>query len=96
MRRAGRVDANQAGIVAALRKAGATVQILAAVGDGCPDLLAGYRGGNWLLEVKDGMQPPSGRLLTPAQREWHRTWRGQKVVVESVAEALQAIGATVS
>ena len=44
------VDANQPEIVAALRAAGATVQHLHEVGQGCPDILAGFRGRNYLID----------------------------------------------
>lgn len=93
MRRAAKVDANQAEIVAALRAVGATVQPLHAVGQGCPDLLVGYRGINFLLEVKDGEKPPSARKLTPDQVSWHDTWRGSSWVVMNPKMALQVIGA---
>lgn len=65
----GKPDANQAAIVAALRKAGVSVQSLSAVGSGCPDLLCSYHGYVTLLEVK---QP--GKNVTPAQRRWHAAW----------------------
>lgn len=95
MRRAAKVDANQAEIVAALRKVGATVQSLAATGSGVPDLLVGFRGNTFLIEVKDGRLPPSARELTPDQIEWHVEWRGGAcTVVNSVDEALAFIGAT--
>ena len=93
MRLAAKVDRNQSEIVAALRKAGATVQILSAVGKGCPDLLAGFRGANWLLEVKDFAKPPSERRLTEDQVEWHGGWKGQVAKVETVGAALAVIGA---
>ena len=93
MRRAAKVDANQREVVAALRGAGATVQPLHAVGEGCPDLLVGYKGLNLLLEVKDGGKPPSAQKLTPQQEIWHRDWRGHRVVVNSPEDALAAIGA---
>lgn len=92
MRRQAKTDANQAEIVAALRRVGASVQPLHAVGNGCPDLLVGFRGLNYLLEVKDGKKPPSARGLTPDQEIWHLAWWGQRAVVESVDEALAAIG----
>ena len=95
MRRAAKVDANQREVVAVLRDAGATVQLLHAVGEGCPDLLVGYRGGNYLLEVKDGSKPPSAQKLTPQQEIWHRDWRGHRVVVNSPEAALAAIGVIV-
>ena len=65
MRRAA-VDANQAEIVKALRKVGATVQPLHRVGQGCPDLAVGHGGVNHMIEVKDGSKPPSARGLTDA------------------------------
>lgn len=91
MRRAAKVDANQADIVAALRKIGASVQPLHAVGQGCPDLLVGWRGMNTVLELKDGNKPPSARKLTKDQEEWHANWRGQVAVVETVEQAIEAI-----
>ena len=48
-----RTDGNQAEVVAALQAYGASVQSLAGVGKGCPDLLVGFRGVTYLLEVKD-------------------------------------------
>lgn len=94
--RAAAVDANQPEIVAALRGVGATVQLLHKVGKGCPDLAVGWRGWNYFLEVKDGTKPPSARVLTDDQVEWHGGWKGQVAVVKSVDEALQAIGARVA
>lgn len=91
MRRAAKVDANQPEIVAALRKSGCSVEHLHQVGKGCPDLLVGVAGINILMEVKDGAKPPSARKLTPDQVEWHGKWLGQKVVVSTVEEALQAV-----
>jgi hypothetical protein len=95
VRRAAKVDANQRQVVAALRGAGATVQLLHAVGEGCPDLLVGHLGVNYLLEVKDGQKPPSAQKLTPQQEIWHRDWRGHRVVVNSPEAALAAIGVIV-
>lgn len=93
MRRAAKTDANQAEIVKALRAAGATVQSLAAVGQGVPDLLVGIRGQTLLIEVKDGKRPPSERRLTPDQLEWHGAWRGGAVaVVDGVEAALRVLG----
>lgn len=93
MRRAARVDDNQPEIVAALRAVGATVEPLHFVGRGFPDIAVGYRGYNYLIEIKDGAKPPSKRRLTVDERDWHDQWRGQVTVVESVDQALKAIGA---
>ena len=92
MRRAAKIDANQPAIVAALRRAGASVQPLHSVGGGCPDLMVGYRGLTYAIEVKDGAKPPSARKLTPDQIEWHAAWRGHVDVVTGVDEAFRAVG----
>ena len=93
MRRAAKVDDNQGEIVAALRGVGASVELLHRVAGGCPDLLVGWRGQNFLIEVKDGAKPPSERKLTGWQQDWHAAWRGSVAVVTTVDEALAAIGA---
>ena len=93
MRRAAKVDANHGEIVAALRKAGAGVCDLSAVGQGCPDLLVSYQGRWNLLEVKDGAKPPSARTLTQDQVKWHGRHHAKVHVVTSVDEALSAVGA---
>jgi Holliday junction resolvase len=94
VRRAAKIDANQTAIVSALRAAGATVQSLAAVGKGCPDLLVGHQGSTYLMECKDGRKSPSRRELTPDQIEWHVEWRGGPcIVVSSPDEALAFVGA---
>jgi hypothetical protein len=93
MRKASAVDANQSEIVDALRKVGATVTPTHATGAGFPDLAVGYKGVNYLLEVKDGAKPPSARKLTKAQIVWHRDWRGMVHIVNNTTEALAAIGA---
>jgi hypothetical protein len=93
MRRAAKIDANQTQVVEALRAAGATVQSLAAVGQGVPDLLVGFQGQTVLLEVKDGRKPPSERRLTDDQLKWHGAWRGGPLaVVDGVDAALRVLG----
>jgi hypothetical protein len=93
MRRAAKIDANQQAVVDALRQVGATVHSLAAVGGGCPDLLVGFRGRTFLMEVKDGNKPPSERRLTPFQVLWHEQWTGGSLtVVNSPEDALKVIG----
>jgi len=87
-RRAAKVDANQGEIVDALRAVGASVECMHAAHGGFPDLVVGYRGVNYLLEVKS----EKGRL-TKDQKAWHPAWRGQVAIVRSVEDALIAIGA---
>ena len=91
MRRIAKTDANQTVIVGALRKAGASVQTLAAIGAGCPDLLVGYNGVNYLFEVKDGNKIPSAQRLTIDQQHWHSVWKGAVHIVKSEDEALKIL-----
>lgn len=92
MRRNAKVDANHARIVAALRKYGATVQSLATVGMGCPDLLVGWNGRTILMECKDGTKPASARGLTTLQTKWINEWVGGSVaIVYDEAEALEIL-----
>ena len=94
MRRAAKVDRNQAEIVEALRRIGCSVQLLHTVGGGCPDLAVGKSGRTVFLEVKDGTKPPSARRLTDEQMIWHGSWTGGPVAV--VCDVESAIRAVVS
>lgn len=86
MRRDAKVDQNQREIIDALRRVGASVYPLHFAGKGCPDLIVGFRGRNFLLEVKT----ERGRL-NAEQRDFHQAWRGQVAVVRSRREAVEAI-----
>lgn len=84
MRRAAKVDGNQAAIVRALRKIGCDVYVI-----GKPvDLVCGYRARNFLIEVKD---PNGSNRLTPAQKEFIATWRGQVRICRSPEEAVRLV-----
>ena len=83
-----RADRNQPQIVKDLRKAGFSVQMLHEVGKGCPDILVGYWGMNWLFEIKDPEQPPSKRKLTSDEREFFKQWEGQAEIIHSAEEAI--------
>jgi Holliday junction resolvase len=91
MRKAAKIDDNQKAIVNVLRQIGASVQSLAATGKGCPDLLVGYHGINYLMEVKDGDKVLSKQELTIHQKHWHSIWRGSVHIVKSVDEALKIL-----
>lgn len=88
MRRDARVDANQPEIVAALVAVGATVQHLHMVGGGCPDILVGYRGRSYPIEIKS-----AEGVLTEKEGAWHEIWRGDVYIVRTAEEALRVIGA---
>lgn len=91
MRRAAKVDASQSEIVEALRAAGASVQLLHAVGKGCPDILVGYQSENYLLEIKSGER--NRNRLTLDEEVWIDAWEGQVEVVCDPIDALMVIGA---
>ena len=90
MRRAAKVDTIQPAITKALRQIGAKPQFLHTVGQGCPDLVVGYRGQNILLEIKTGTRDCDKRL-TADETLWHGSWPGQVAVVGSIAEAVEAV-----
>ena len=64
------------------------------VGHGFPDLVVGWMGHIHLVEIKDGLLPPSKRKLTPDEIEFHKKWKGFPVhVVNSFDEALEILQA---
>ena len=76
-------DENEPEIVEALEAVGASVLRLDDV-----DLLVGFRGINYLLEVKT----PKGKL-NKKQQKFFRSWVGQVNIVRTVDDALYRIGA---
>lgn len=85
MRYAARVDKNQSEIVSALRAAGAYVWII-----GLPvDLLVGYNGQTFLVEIKDGPKKP----LTRLQQDFFGNWIGGSLHrIDGPEDALRMIG----
>lgn len=86
-RAAYRVDSNQPAIVQALRDIGATVTVTAGLGDGFPDLVVGYRGVNYLAEIKRTHKSP----LTTDEKIWHKQWRGTVFVWCTPEEAIETV-----
>lgn len=86
MRHHPRLDSNHRDIVAALRKLGALVQSLAALGGGVPDLLVCFRGKLCLMEVKS----PGGKLRADQLTFQDVGW--PVFVVNSVGQAVEALG----
>ena len=85
MRYAARVDANQDQIVSALRSAGAYVWII-----GLPvDLLVGYKGHTFLVEIKTNAK----KGLTALQADFFENWSGSTLArIDSPDAALRMIG----
>jgi len=53
--------------------------------------MVGYRGKNYLFEIKDGSKPPSKQKLTPDEQEWHDGWLGYVRVVHNAGEAVAVV-----
>jgi hypothetical protein len=91
--RAKRVDSNQTQIVAALRQIpGVSVAVTSSLGEGYPDLNIGWKGMNYLIELKDGSKPPSERKLTGEEEKFKDKWKGQYAVCKNLEEILLIIG----
>ncbi len=91
MRRAANVDVGQSAVVKYLRSLGMSVQPIHTLGKGVPDLLVGWRGQNFLLELKDGTKPSSAQKLTTAEDKWHKAWGGQVAITNSPEAAALAV-----
>lgn len=86
-----KVDANHSKLVEALRILGFSVFSIASVGNGCPDILVGHRGKNYLFEIKDHRKVKSAKRLTPREEKFAAAWRGQVAVAETLEDVLTAI-----
>jgi hypothetical protein len=84
--KARRTDNNQAEIVDALRKVGASVAITSRLGDGFPDIVVGYMGQNAMAEIKDG-----NAGLTEDEMKFFQDWRGNLRILRSVEDAMQLL-----
>ena len=85
MRYAARVDANQDQIVSALRAAGAYVWIISLP----VDLLVGYKGHTFLVEIKTDAK----QRLTALQQDFFENWGGSTLArIDSPDAALRMIG----
>ena len=81
-----RTDSNHKEILEHIRKRGATAFSTHAIGKGFPDIVMGYEGRNYLIEVKDGSKPPSARKLTEAEVLFHEKWKGKVHIVNNTIE----------
>lgn len=87
-RRAAKVDINQPAIVADIRDLGWSVQHLHTLGKGCPDIMVGAKGKNYLFEIKN---PEYDGKLTEDEQDWHDDWRGQVDIVETIEDVLGVV-----
>ncbi len=89
MRYSSKTDKNQAQIVEYFRKAGAHVLLTHQLKNAF-DLLVGYRGRLFIVEVKDGTLPPSKRKLTEGEKRCSEAFSRVGVsyhIVESIEDA---------
>jgi hypothetical protein len=64
------------------------------LGGGFGDIVVGFRGENFIFEIKDELKPPSKRRLTPAEQKFHDAWEGQIDVIKNADEAMAIMGVT--
>jgi len=87
--RAKKVDENHKEIVLALREIGASVFDTSSVGRGFPDLVVGWQGVNYLVEIKTTKGKP-----TDYQVNFFIHWRGQAVLVRAASDIFNLLGVT--
>ncbi len=87
---AARIDQNHPEIVNHLELIGCSVQSLASLGNGVPDIIVGYQGINWFFEIKT----LKGKL-NDRQVKWHGLWDGQVDVIRSVYDAMDIMYNTI-
>jgi hypothetical protein len=88
-----KADGNQSALVRQIRQIpGLMVVHTHTVGKGMVDVICGFNGKNYLLEIKDQSKPPSQRKLTPDEQKFHDECTGQIAVVETLDDVLKVIG----
>ena len=87
MRRAARQDNNHHELVEALKKIGAKCYFV-----GKPvDILCGFRGRNYLLEIKRPDKRGQLSAITQEQRDFMAGWSGQVAIVHTIDEAIHLV-----
>ncbi len=86
-----KVDANHPQIVKDLEKLqGVSVKSVATIKKFL-DIVVGYKGKNYLFEIKNPDYPPSARKLTPDEKVFHDNWQGQADVILYTKDILRII-----
>ena len=87
-----RTDANHKELIDLIRQIpAASVFSTHEIGKGFPDIVVGYKGLNYIFEIKDGKKSPSQKKLTKAELKFHSIWTGQVNVVENLDDVLKII-----
>lgn len=88
MLRAAKIDSNHAEIVRQLKMlTGISVYSVAQLKKFC-DIIVGFKGKNYLFEIKKGHKSK----LTPGETLFQQNWEGQVKTITSVDEVLSEIG----
>ena len=91
MRRIARTDKNHKEIADHFRFLGASVQPTHTIGKGFPDMVVGYMGHNYLIEVKDENKCPSKQKLTEHEQRFFDNWQGRVHVVKNLQDVRRLI-----
>lgn len=81
-----RTDNIQTETVLKARSLGATVKIMSNVGGGFPDLLIGFKGINWIFELKS-----KKGILSPKQERFIANWNGSVYVSRDPDEVVDIL-----
>jgi hypothetical protein len=80
----GRRDSNHKSIVNLFRNfPGVTVADTAALGNGFPDIVVGFRNKSYLIEIKDG-----NKKLTPEENEFVNSWCGDYTIIRNEQQVI--------
>lgn len=91
MRLKARVDSNQKKIVSELRKLGCSILHTHQLGKGAPDIIVGYNGKNYLIEIKDGSKSLSQQKLTKDELQFKSDWKGSYYVCNSTEQVKEIL-----
>ena len=83
-----RVDENQKAILDDLKRLHINYFVASDVGAGFPDIVIGFRGINWFIEIKT----ETGKQ-TKSQIKFEKEWQGQYAICRSTEQVLEVIGA---
>lgn len=87
-----RTDANHKQILQLLKRIpNLSVFSTHILGKGFPDIVIGYKGINYLVEIKDGNKVKSQKKLTEAETKFHEQWKGQIMIAENIDEILKIL-----
>lgn len=87
-----KTDANHKEIIDGCRKI-PSISVFSThmVGKGFPDVVIGYKGINYLVEIKDGKKSKSQKKLTNDEIKFHGSWCGQIIIVENIDDVLRML-----